>query len=159
MNAWIGKNWTNQRKKLILGESWPAPEESLHRYVRRWCAGAQSDFFITRIFNACSGYQAATATPQQRLGFWEQLAFTNFVYWSVGSTNRSKVTTAHFVEAQPDLDVFLRAIQPDVVWIIGHSHAPCSKPCIAALGIKYVISKHPRAGVSSAQLLAAYRSL
>ena len=159
MNAWIGRSWTAQRKRLILGESWWGPEESLHRYVRRWCEGRQPDAFLTCLFNACSGYQAQTATFQQRLGFWDQLAFMNLVYWTVGRTNLTKATTVYFKQAQLDLRDFLVSLQPNVVWILGFTQASYSGPVIAGLGIKHIVTRHPRAGVSSAQLLADYSKL
>ena len=160
MNAWIGRSWPQcQRKKLFLGESWWGLEESVHLYMCRWCKGSQVDPFFTRIFNACSGNPPSSATTQQKLAFWDSLAFMNFVYWSVGTTNQSKANKKDFAAAQPYLDIFLRVLRPDVVWILGTTQAVYSRPVIQRLGIKYVVTRHPRSGVLDATLLADFKNL
>jgi hypothetical protein len=159
MNIWIGEKWPDSTKRiLILGESWFGPEESVHRYVRRWCQGSQPDHFSTSIFNACSGY-GASATSQQKFDFWNELAFMNFVYWSVGSTNNNKATAAHYKSAQPDLDLFLRALKPKSLWILGTTHAKYSGPIVNGSGINNIITKHPRSGVPATTLRTDFRRL
>jgi hypothetical protein len=160
MNIWIGSRWCQQpKKRLLLGESWWGSEESVHRYMRRWCQGSQPDAFFTCVFNACSGVTASAATAQQKFAFWDELAFMNFVYWSVGTTNRSKATAAHFLAAQAHLELFLGILRPHVVWVLGAIQAAYSAPVIKKLGIRNVVSKHPRSGISHAKLLSDFRLL
>jgi hypothetical protein len=159
VNAWIGGKWSDQGRRLILGESWWGPELSLHQYVLDWCEQKQDDALLDCLFNACSGHQIATATYEQRLDFWDRLAFMNFVYWSVGSTNTCKASSSHFLRAQPGLENFLKAIKPHSVWILGLNQAEYSQPIISRLGIKYVVTEYLRTGISAAQLWADYIKL
>ena len=159
MDVWIGKKWCYQEKKiLLLGESWWGPQIPMQLYIGSWCSGNPDPFF-TRIFNSCSGLNASGSSQNQKLYFWDNYAFMNFVFWSVGSTNSSKATANDFKQAAIFLERYLRVLNPNSVWIIGKTHSAYSQPVLTKLGIHCVVSNHPSSPITNVQLKSDFSKL
>lgn len=157
MDPWIGSALKTKRI-LILGESWYGPTPSLTAYMTNWCNRRQKDFLFSRIFNAGSGLNAATATTSERLGFWHSVMFDNFVNWSVGGTRSVRPSALDYGRAATTLPARLKTLTPTSVWVLGIEQGKYSLPLISHL--HHVHSPHPCGyAVTRARLIDDWKKL
>lgn len=159
MNAWIGANYGECGRLLILGESWYDADEPLDGYVRRWARGEQQDTLFACLYNALSGRRREESTAAQRLGWWGTFAFCNFVPGSLGPTNAQRPTPAQFRAAQGPFAATLERLKPAGVWIVGLEHSEYSRPVVEKAGAFVEVVRHPRSGVKSQALLDSWLAL
>lgn len=158
---WIGSRYAEpENRLLILGESWYGDEIPLTRYVPEWCSKVVTDALFSRLFNACSGYRTERASIDQRLGWWQQIAFCNFVPGTVGTSRSNRPTSSQFQAGEARLGQLLSQLKPRGVWILGKEQSEYSAPVAKELRINVQVSPHPASyGVRTATLAAAWSEL
>lgn len=145
---------------MILGESWYGEVEPLAMYVPRWASGEINDSMFARLFNTASGWHTERATPQQRLDWWNGIAFYNFVPGTVGASRSDRPTTQMFAAARDPLASVLYKFRPRGVWIIGKGQAEYSADVVSRFGSEYEVSPHTASyGLRSADLAASWHRL
>ena len=156
MEPWIGNNWN--QKLLILAESWYGGNCELDLYFENWAMGNQPDVLFSCIFNACNddGLRRESATFDQKMAFWHQVAFDNLVNWSYAQTLDRSPTGEEFSKGAATLDNRLRQLNPARVWVIGKTTWIYAEPVLSKLKISCVWSNHPRSGLSSEKLRHAW---
>ena len=154
MDIWKGAGFDRSPSRiLILGESTYGDDPPLAVYVRRWVAGKQPDYLFSRLFRVCCGQPASSATLEARGGFWDSVAFYNFVPDSVGAKRSDRPTASNYKKGEDLLPTVLAALQPAGVWILGIDNALYSKPIITERNIVCRVSQRPCGyGVKTSEL-------
>lgn len=162
MDLWVGPGYAGTpHKVLLLGESTYGDDGGLTACISRWIHRDVRDFTFARLFNLLSGHRTESATVAQRMAFWHDISFYNFVPGNVGPTNASRPTAKHWRSGEQPLRDMLARLQPDAVLILGKEQAGYSKPIVAAAQTRHIAVPHPCArglGVA-AEILAGWRAL
>jgi hypothetical protein len=159
MNAWIGSEYQQQGRILILGESWYGDDEPLTGYIQRWARGEQQDTLFACLYNSLSGRRQEQSTPAQRLAWWQTIAFCNFIPGSLGATNDQRPTPAQFRAARVPFASTLVELAPKGVWIVGIGQAEHSQSVVKDFGAIFEVVRHPRSGVSAMALKQSWEAL
>jgi hypothetical protein len=161
MDVWVGDNYEQSAERvLVLGESWHGDVESLVDFIPRWASGLVIDNTFSRLFNAASGFHTERATPSQRLGWWNGIAFYNFVPGTVGAVRSDRPTNAAFLAARVPLTTVLERLRPRGVWIIGKEQAEYSAEVVRRFGATHEVTPHTASyGLSKATLAASWARL
>ena len=151
---WVGAQWSAGSRILILGESWYGKEQTIASAIEDWIERRKPDWFFSRVFNTCSDYRASECSDAERRGFWETVAFHNFVYWSVGISRDDRPTKRDYARAEGLLADELQRQSPRGVWILGKGQGQHSGRIVEASRIVYEIAPHPcsRKGATTALL-------
>jgi hypothetical protein len=142
MLPWIGQNWRRTHKTLILGESWYGGG-TIEAIVTAWICRRERDYFLSRVFNACSGLRTESATLAERQAFWDSVAFQNFVCWSLGKGSKCRPTAADYQHACKHLEHLLAELRPAGVWVLGKEQAEYSVPVLEHRSAVYEWAYHP----------------
>jgi hypothetical protein len=161
MDVWIGDKYECESDRvLILGESWYGDVEPLVLYVPRWARGEINDSTFSRLFNAASGLHTERATYEQRVDWWNAIAFYNFVPGTVGASRSDRPSEAAFAAARTLLTVVLDKLRPRGVWIIGKGQAEYSAEVVRRFGSVFEVTPHTASfGLRSADLAASWHRL
>ncbi len=161
MDVWIGEGYERAAKRiLVLGESWYGEVEPLCAFVPRWATGELRDAMLSRLFNAASGLHTERASIEQRLAWWNGIAFYNFVPGSVGASRSDRPSDAAFRAARAPLGLVLERLRPDGVWIIGKGQAAYSAGVVEEFGAVHEVTAHTASyGLSSAELAGSWAKL
>lgn len=161
MDVWVGSNYEPSAERiLVLGESWYGDVEPLVDFIPRWARGGVIDNTFSRLFNAASGFHTERATPSQRLGWWNGIAFYNFVPGTVGAARSDRPTRAAFRAAQAPLTAVLDRLRPRGVWIIGKEQAEYSAEVVRRFGAAHEVTPHTASyGLSTATLAGSWARL
>lgn len=160
-DVWLGRDYhLPEHRVLILGESWYGEVEALETFIPKWAARQLTDATFSRLFNACSGARAETATEGERLDWWHRVAFYNFVTGTVGDTRSSRPTRAQYEAARAPLAAVLAELRPAGVWVLGKEQSAYSAPVITDHGTVYEVAPHPTSyGVRSEVLCSSWRAI
>ncbi|MFO0858967.1 MAG: hypothetical protein U0570_00315 [Phycisphaerales bacterium] len=161
MDVWIGTNYKlSPSRILILGESWYGDADPLAEYVPWWILKQVRDNTFARVFNAASGFHTESASVAQRSGWWNSIAFYNFVPGSVGENRTDRPTRAVFLAAREPLRAVLEQLRPNGVWILGKEQTDYSAGVVERLGITFEVTPHPTAyGVATRTLADSWAEL
>jgi hypothetical protein len=159
-DAWVGSSYSaSELRIMVLGESWWGGVESLSSAIERWARDQQADATFSRIFNTCSGRRRERASYQDRMAFWNSIAFYNFVQGSLGATRKSRPSADHFRSAVPALVKILQALKPQCVWIVGLEQSKYSSPVLRKMNIPFEVVRHPSSGVRHEEFEGSWKSL
>ncbi|HYE62947.1 MAG TPA: hypothetical protein VD997_13205 [Phycisphaerales bacterium] len=156
-NLWIGRNYENTRGRvLILGESWlarPTPTPTpLRHAIERWCLGLSDSLFLSRVYEAGTGFATARTPAPGRRAWWDQVALANFgppahtidPADSLTSFNgRYAPSHRQYLASVPALEQLLARLRPARVWLLSFGQNNYSIPAITAAGAIYEFTKHP----------------
>ncbi|SMP62364.1 hypothetical protein SAMN06295970_108100 [Noviherbaspirillum suwonense] len=143
-DIWIGENYLSaERSVLVLGESWYGETQDLPEFIRGWASRKVRDMSFSKIFNTGSGMHTTKSTPEDRLRFWNQIAFYNFVPGSIAEGRESRSKNEHFEAACEPFKSVLKQIEPHGVWILGIGQAKYSQPIVEAAGIAHEVAPYP----------------
>lgn len=158
LDVWIGASFeTTAPHLLILGESTPGPKYRLGKYVPDWLSGKVTDPTFTALTTACTaGSLAPFATIPPR-GFWDRIAFYNFVPSIV--TKGASPTSSQLIAGIRPLHLLLDILRPDGVFIVGYAHAPYSYPVVKSHEIPCIVVTHPTFHISRKTLANHWDSL
>ena len=160
IDIWVGLNYAAaERRVMILGESWWGELERLAGAIERWARDEQADATFSRIFNTCSGTRRERASYDERMAFWNAIAFYNFVQGSLGATRKSRPSGTQFKSAMPAFEKVLKSLSPTCVWIVGVGQSKYSSTVLRQLNIPFEVARHPSSGVSHEKFHGSWRSL
>jgi hypothetical protein len=160
VDVWVGSGYVAaERRVLILGESWWGDVERLGGAIERWARDEQADATFSRLFNTCSGKRRERASYNERMAFWNSIAFYNFVQGSLGATRKSRPSRMHFTSAIPALEKVLKSLKPTCVWVVGVGQSEYSSAVLQQLNIPFEVVRHPSSGISHENFYGSWRNL
>jgi hypothetical protein len=134
---WIGDHY-GQHRTFVLGESYyETYEDDMETdevYLREFVAHRQEDKLFEKI-NRSLG--------MARGEFWHQVAFTNLVIGSIGSTGASTAKEDQFRAGCARFEELLKMLEPARVWILGKGQGHYSGRVCTAAGIPFQVIAHP----------------
>ncbi len=167
-DVWCGANYeAAENGILVLGESWYGEEPSplpvnLEPYIRRWVSATKEgrDYTFSRIFNSSSARRAYQAKPDERLRFWDSIAFYNFVPGTLGYERSNRPKKQDFENAVYVFEYVLDELSPKGVWILGKEQVEHSMPSVCTRGIEFEKIQHPASrGLSREDLRISWAKL
>lgn len=160
VDVWVGSSYgLTERKLMLLGESWWGETEPLKVAIERWAGDEQADATFSRLFNTCSGTRRENASYNERMAFWNSIAFYNFVQGSLGATRKSRPSSKQFQAAVPAFENVLHSLKPRGVWIIGRSQSEYSSPVLSRLKVPFEVVNHPSSGICHERFYGSWRTL
>jgi hypothetical protein len=160
IDVWVGSRYAQSELRLmVLGESWWGDTESLERAIEGWARDKQADATFSRLFNTCSGTRREQASYDERMAFWNSIAFYNFVQGSLGTTRKSRPSSKHFEAAMPAFEKVLLLWRPKGVWIVGLAQSKYSAPVLSRLNIPFEVVRHPTSGITHENFFGSWTSL
>jgi hypothetical protein len=160
IDVWVGSNYAaSVPNVMILGESWWGDLESLGDAIERWARDKQADATFSRLFNTCTGTRRERASYNERMSFWNSIAFYNFVQGSLGPTRKSRPSSKDFQSAVPALEKVLKSLKPTCVWIVGLGQSEYSMPVLRRLNIPFEAVRHPSSGIAHDAFHGSWKGL
>lgn len=160
IDVWVGSKYpVSEHRVIILGESWWGDMEPVSAAIERWAKDEQADATFSRLFNTCSGTRRERVSYDERMSFWNSIAFYNFVQGTLGATRKSRPSSMHYRSAVPALEKVLDSLKPKRVWIVGVGQSEYSSPVVRRLNIPFEVVRHPSSGISHERFVESWRSL